>query len=189
VYKKIYKKKEVIMSQDTLKEALLNTIGAIKKNPQCSKAVFRAETELLENVKCSAKVREFDPLIIDEPEGLGGTNVAMNPVELVVAALGSCQEIMYAAYAAVMGIQLDVVKVDVKGNLDLKGLFGMDESVPAGYTKIGYETTIESPADDEQLRQLVQVVESHCPVLDTLARPIQVNGSVTINGNKLEVAA
>lgn len=177
------------MGQEKLKEALLNTIEAIKKNPQASKAVFRADTELIENVKCSAKVRDFDPLIIDEPEGLGGTDSAMNPVELVIAALGTCQEIMYAAYAAVMGIQLDAVKVNVKGNLDLKGLFGMDENTPPGYTRISYETTIESPADDEQLRQLVQVVESHCPVLDTLTRPIDVSGSVTINGNKLEVAA
>jgi len=177
------------MSQARVKEALLNTIEAIKKSPQCSKAVFRAETELLEDVKCSAKVRDFDPLIIDEPESLGGTNAAVNPVELVIAALGTCQEIMYSAYAAVMGIQLDAVKVNVKGNLDLKGLFGMDENVPAGYTKISYETTIESNAGVDQLRQLVQVVESHCPVLDTLIRPINVQGTVKINGSKLEVAA
>ena len=49
----------------------------------------------------------------------------------------------------------------MKGHRDLKGLFGMDESVPAGFKKICYETSLEKPADSETLRKLVQVVESH----------------------------
>jgi uncharacterized OsmC-like protein len=172
------------MSQETVKEALLKTMEAIKENPVCANAVFRADTELKEGVCCSGKVRDFS-ITVDEPVELGGTNSAMNPVELILVALGTCQEIMYAAYASVMGIQLDKVKVDIKGNLDLKGLFAMDESSPAGYTKIGYETTIESPADTDTLRKLVETVESHCPVLDTLSRPVEVTGEVTANGTKL----
>lgn len=171
------------MSQETVKKALQQTIEAITKNPKCSKAVFRASTELVEDVRCSVAVREFEPMTVDEPAELGGTNQAANPVELVLGALGTCQEIMYAAYASVMGIKLDSVKVDVKGYLDLKGLFAMDETVPAGFTKICYETTLESPADKETLEKLVAVVESHCPVLDTLKRPVEVAGSVSINGS------
>ncbi|RJQ49835.1 MAG: OsmC family peroxiredoxin [Nitrospiraceae bacterium] len=172
------------MSQATLKEALLKTMDAIKSNPGCANAVFRAQTQLLDDVRCSVKVRDFAPLAVDEPPSLGGTDAGMNPVELVLGALGTCQEIMYAAYASVMGIKLDTVTVDVKGKLNLKGLFGMDDSVPAGYTSISYETTIESPADSESLKKLVQVVESHCPVLDTLTRAIEVKGVVVVNGIK-----
>jgi uncharacterized OsmC-like protein len=176
------------MSQETVKAALQKTIEAITKNPSCSKAVFRAQTELVEDVRCKAVVREFSPMTIDEPAELGGTNLAMNPVELVLAALGTCQEIMYAAYASVMGIQLDKVRVDVKGYLDLKGLFAMDANVPAGFTKICYETSIESPADKDTLDKLVAIVESHCPVYDTLARAVEVKGSVSINGIKAAAA-
>ena len=170
------------MSQESVKQALMSTIEAIQKNPKCSNAVFRASTDLIEDVRCSARIREFAPMSVDEPAALGGTDVAPNPVELVLAALGTCQEIMYSAYASVMGIELTKVSVDVKGYLDLKGLFGMDESVPAGFRKICYETSLESPADSETLRKLVQVVESHCPVYDTLARAVEVTGSVSING-------
>ncbi len=170
------------MSQESVKQALMATIKSIQESPQCANAVFRASTELVEDVCCSVKIREFAPMSVDEPAALGGTNVAPNPVELVLAALGTCQEIMYSAYATVMGIQLTKVSVDVKGYLDLKGLLGMDESVPAGFRKICYETSIESPADSETLRNLVKVVESHCPVYDTLARAIDVTGSVSING-------
>ena len=172
------------MSQETVKAALQATIGAITKNPKASNVVFRAETELVEDVRCSVKIRDFAPFAVDEPADLGGTNAAVNPVELVLGALGTCQEIMYAAYASVMDIKLDKVKVDVKGYLDLKGLFAMDAAVPPGFRKICYETTIESPADTETLNKLVTIVESHCPVYDTLIRAVEVTGTVSINGSK-----
>jgi uncharacterized OsmC-like protein len=175
------------MSQETLKAALGNTIEGLKSNPGASKVVFRADTRLEENVRCSAIVRDFPPMVIDEPPELGGANAGMNPVELILVALGTCQEIMYSAYASVMDIPVDSVNVDVKGYLDLQGLFGMAD-VPAGYTDIRYETSIESTASPEQISLLAQTVESHCPVLDTLVRPITVSGTVTHNGAQITVA-
>ena len=96
---------------------------------------------------------------------------------------------MDSAYASVMGIPLESVKCNLKGNLDLKGLFGLDPNVPAGYTRISYETELKSSASAEQLRQLVQTVEKHCPVLDTLQRPMQVEGKVNANGAPLSLDA
>ncbi|MCG6878589.1 MAG: OsmC family protein [Deltaproteobacteria bacterium] len=139
-----------------------------------------AKTELVEGVKCSAKVRNFPPMTVDEPPELGGTDAGMNPVELVLVALGTCQEIMYAACAALMNIPLNKVKVNVDGDIDIRGLLAMDDSIPAGYSKIGFETTIESDADKETLKKLVDTVEAHCPVMDTLVRSIPVNGTISI---------
>lgn len=174
------------MSQETVKAALMKSIAAIQSNPGSAKVVFRAETQLEEDVRCSAKVREFAPIIVDEPPDLGGTDAAANPVELLLVALGACQEIMYSAYASVMGVQLNRVKVNLRGYLDLRGLFGMDEAIPPGYQKIIFETQLDSPADMETLKKLVETVESHCPVMDTLVRAIEVSGQVSINGQLME---
>jgi len=111
------------MSQESVKEALLATIGAIKEKPEAGRAVFRSETKWISDVKCEANIRDFNTMTIDEPPELGGGNAGPNPVELLLAALGTCQEIMYAAYASVMGVELTSLKVDVKGYLDLQGLF------------------------------------------------------------------
>ena len=170
------------MSQASLKEALSKTVAGIQQNPLMSRVVFEAETALVDGVRCSGKVRNFAPIIVDEPPELGGQDKGANPVELLLVALGSCQEIMYAAMASMMGIKLDEVKVDLKGSLDLKGLFGMDPAIPPGYQKITYETVLKSSAPEEELRKLIEAVESHCPVLDTLVRPVEVSGKVTING-------
>lgn len=170
------------MSQQALKDALSKTVAGIQQNPIMSRVVFEAETALVEGVRCTGKVRNFAPIVVDEPPELGGQDKGANPVELLLVALGSCQEIMYAAMASMMGIKLDEVKVNLKGSLDLKGLFGMDPAIPPGYQKITYETILKSSAPEEELRKLIDAVETHCPVLDTLIRPIEVTGKVTING-------
>jgi putative redox protein len=170
------------MSQADVKQALLKTIAGIQSNPEFSKAVFRAEAEWQEDVRCSVKVRDFAPMTVDEPPELGGQDSAINPVELVLAALGTCQEIMYAAYASVMDIQLDAVKVNVRGYLDLKGLFGLDPDVPPGYQKITFQADLESNASEEQLQKLIETVERHCPVLDILKRAQHVTGEARIGG-------
>lgn len=174
------------MSQETVKAALLQSIAGIQGNPGAAKVVFRADTRLEEDVRCSARVREFAPIIVDEPPELGGRDAGANPVELLLVALGACQEIMYSAYASVMGIPLASVQVNLRGYLDLRGLFGMDSTVPPGYQKVVFDTVLESPADTAALQKLVQTVESHCPVLDTLVRAIEVSGNVTINGQLME---
>ncbi len=162
------------MYDEAMKIALRSTIAAVQADPARARLVFKAETQLKANVCCTAKVRNFPVMTIDEPPELGGGNAAMNPVELVLVALGTCQEIMFSAYAAVMGIPLNEVKVDVKGYLDARGLFGLDAATPAGYQRITFETTIKSSADDATIRKLIETVEERCPLLDTLARPIEV---------------
>lgn len=147
------------MAQDKLKEALTDTIETIQKDPRKARSVFRASCTLEEGVRCSVQVRDFEPIVIDEREALGGTDEGMNPVELVLGALGTCQQIVYAAYASVMGIQLDEVSVDVKGQIDLRGLFGMDEDTPPGYSEIRFETNLSSPEPEERIQELIDIVE------------------------------
>jgi len=74
------------------------------------------------------------------------------------------------------------VKVEARGNLDLRGLFAMDPAVRAGFTKVSFDVTLRSPADEATLGKIVELVQAHCPVLDSLQRPVEVSGTVAING-------
>src|SRR5215217_5674208 len=86
-------------------------------------ATFVSETRLVDGFQTSADVRQFG-LTVDEPPTLGGTDRGPTPVELVLTALGTCQEIVYATYARVLGIPVDGVSVRVEGRLDPRGFFG-----------------------------------------------------------------
>jgi len=173
------------MSQATVKQALSATIAGIQKDPRTAKVVFRASSQLEEDVRCLAQIREFPPMVIDEPPALGGQDAGANPVELVLAALGTCQEIMYAAYASVLDIQLDGVQVKTRGYPDLHGLLGLDAEIPPGFQRVTFEVDLQSPAPDADLRKLVDMVESHCPVMDILTRSLQVDGKARVNGRAL----
>ena len=173
------------MKQSDIKAAVMKSIESIQANPMLSTVLYKASTEWQEDVRCSASVRDFAPMIIDEPPELAGQNAGPSPVELVLVALGTCQEIIYSAYASVMDVELTSLKVNVKGKLDLKGLFGLDKSVPAGFRSISFETLIESPTDEEAIRALIETVESHCPVMDILVRPMSVSGVAKLNGKEV----
>jgi uncharacterized OsmC-like protein len=95
-------------------------------------------------------------------------------VELALAALATCQEITYRAYATALGIPLDSVSVKLDGVLDLRGFFAVDERVRSGFTGVQGTVTLKSSASREELVKLKEVVDAHCPVLDILRAPVPV---------------
>jgi hypothetical protein len=64
----------------------------LRDNPGAATATFEASTRQIAGLLSDAAIRDFT-IKIDEPATLGGTDRGPNPVELVLAALGACQEI------------------------------------------------------------------------------------------------
>jgi uncharacterized OsmC-like protein len=114
-------------------------------------------------------------LIVDEPKALGGSDAGPNPVELILAALGSCQEITYRAFASALGIELRKVSVEVEGDIDFRGFFALDDTVRPGFQEIRAVVRIEADAPETELARLRDVVNAHCPVLDILRDPVPVD--------------
>ena len=158
---------------DALKQIITDIQAKFIADPETAKTTFESDSSLQEGLHSEIKLRDHT-LTIDEPESLGGTDKGPNPVELVLAALGSCQEITYRAYATALGIPLDKVSVKLKGDIDLRGFFGVDDSVRPGYAAVRGTIHIESPATDEQLQMLRGAVNAHCPVLDIMTKPVPV---------------
>ncbi len=176
------------MSQATIKQAVGVLSEAIQQNPSSAKLIYRSTTEWKGDVLCRNQIGEHT-VMVDEPAAFGGGDSAPSPADLVLAALGSCQEIMYSALASAMDIPLESVTIHVKGNLDLHGLMGMgDGKIPPGFQDLSFETHLSSSADDATLKKLVDAVEAQCPILDTLVRPIKVTGFAVLNGGTEYVA-
>lgn len=169
------------MSQ-SLQTAIADTQSKFKANPQSAQTTFTSSSMLQDGLCSEAHMRQHT-LTVDEPESLGGTDAGPNPVELILAALGSCQEITYRAYATALGIPLERVSVQLAGEIDLRGFFGVDNTVWPGYHKIHGTVTLESDASQEQLQQLQAAVNAHCPVLDILSRPVDVELAVDVQNN------
>lgn len=155
------------------KQAFDGAQAAFTAEPGQALATFSVRSQLGDGVNSEVSVRQFT-VGVDEPESLGGSDTAPNPVEYILAALGSCQEITYRLYADALGIPVDSVSVKLDGDIDLRGFFNVDKSVRPGYQGIVAEVTIDSPASEEDLARLKQAVDAHCPVLDILQNPTPV---------------
>jgi uncharacterized OsmC-like protein len=140
-----------------LKEIISETQAALRADPTKAVATFASSSQLKEGLRSEAKLRDHK-VTVDEPASLGGTDKGPNPVELVLAALGSCQEITYRAYATALGIPLDGVRVELAGDLDLRGFFAVDDTVRPGYQAIRGTVHLSSSAGVEALERLRQAV-------------------------------
>ena len=89
------------------------------QEPEQAAARFQSSSRLVEGFECEVQSRGFS-IIIDEPEMLGGTGKGPNPVEVVLSALGVCQELTYRLFAYKMEIPITGVSVAVVGNINLR---------------------------------------------------------------------
>ena len=164
---------------DALKQLISETQAAFKADPSKALATFESNSALKEGFRSEIKLRDHS-LTVDEPPELGGGDSGPNPVELILAALGSCQEITYRAYATALGIPVDNISVKLEGDINLCGFFGVDDSVRPGYNAIHGTVRIESSASAEQIEALRGAVNAHCPVLDILTNTVPVELEVDL---------
>jgi uncharacterized OsmC-like protein len=156
-----------------LKDIIVATQADLRDNPAHAFATFSADSRQVEGLRSETKIRQF-AVTVDEPPSLGGTDTGPNPVELVLAALATCQEITYRAYATALGIPLDGVSVKLEGSLDLRGFFAVKDDVRAGFNSVRGVVSLKSSAPAADLAKLREAVDAHCPVLDILRAPVPV---------------
>ena len=157
-----------------LRDVILATQADLRANADHAIATFSADSRQVEGLRSETKIRQFS-LTVDEPPTLGGTDAGPNPVELVLAALATCQEITYRAYATALGIPLESVSVKLEGVLDLRGFFAVKDNVRAGFSEVRGVVNLKSSAPAAELAKLKEVVDAHCPVLDILRAPLPVD--------------
>ncbi|TCS84182.1 OsmC family protein [Tepidibacillus fermentans] len=139
---------------------------------------FKATVSLKEGLFVEANARGFT-VQMDEPEQLGGTNKAMNPVEMLLSALGGCLSITIAAFSKAAHVEIEDCKVHVTGDLDPDGFLGLNKDVRKGFTQIRYQVELVSNSPEDKIKKLMQMVEEKCPVSDTL-KGVEVIGDVKI---------
>jgi uncharacterized OsmC-like protein len=151
---------------------------ALAADANAGTVTFSATSRQIEGLHSRVSTRDFF-LEVDEPEALGGTDKGPNPVELILAALASCQEITYRLYADRLGIPLDGISVHLEGDIDLRGFTAADETVRPGFKELRGSIDIDSPASPADLEHLKATVDRICPVLDIVGQPTPVSLEIT----------
>jgi len=139
---------------------------------------FKTTVTLKEGLYVEAEARGLK-VGMDEPETLGGSNKAMNPVEMLLSALGGCISITLAAFSKAAHVEIKECKVHVTGDLDPEGFLGVNKDVRKGFTQIRYQVELVTDSSEDKVRRLMQMVDEKCPVSDTL-KGVEVIGDVKI---------
>lgn len=164
--------------QKTIKEAFERNIKLLKLKPSKGQYTTNTKIRLYDGTTCEVEHGPWK-FIADVGKQQGGNNAGPGPGILFRASLGSCLAIGYSTWAASMGVQIDNLEVDVEADVDARGNYGIENAIP-GYTGMRYKVTIESPASEQQIREVIESADRHSPILGNFKKPISLKREVEI---------
>ena len=165
-------------SPPTIRDA----VGAVRRrvadDPARAVVHLRTEAAMAGGTRVELKAGGFE-FAADEPASVGGTGTAPNPVQMALAALGSCQAITYRYWAEELGLRLDGVTITVEADFDMGAFFGFPGAGTPAPSGVRCSVVLEGPEPPARYQELAAAVDEHCPVLDLFSRPLPVERSVT----------
>lgn len=128
---------------------------------------FKATADSQSATRVEVSTRHFK-IVIDEPPELGGEDRGPNPVEIVLAGLIGCLNVVTHLIARERNIPIRSLRFEAEGELNPQKLLGQPTEDRPGYKRIGIRLIIDSDATDDSIAELIRVVETRCPVSDNL---------------------
>lgn len=161
-------------------EVITATTDAVAQDASNAQALVRTSGNLTGTTRVELRSGRHQ-VVVDEPAALAGDDAAPGPVDYAVIALASCQAVTYRFWAEKLGYQLDDVQVAVEADLDLRGFFGLDDDVRAGFQAVRVEVTPIGSESAERYQELTEAVNAHCPVLDLFGNATPIEHKVAVN--------
>jgi putative redox protein len=140
----------------------------------------KAVVALVGNQHSIASVRGFS-VVQDEPAGVAGGASGPTPTDFFVAALGTCQNVVFVRFAALEQVPVEALETTVTGTWDRRGLYGL-AGVDPGYQEIVVESRVSTPASPEKVAEVARRTRRGCPIFATLRRETVLTVRLFVNG-------
>ena len=171
-------------------EALLGAREALTAAPEAAKFVWRATSEWQNGTHSQSNVEGFFGLgeeqnhrtrysfDMDHPEIFASEDHGATPVEYVLVGLAGCLTAGVAAVAHNRDIQLRKVTATLEGDMDVRGILGMDNDIRNGFSGIKVTYNIDADATPEEIKALVAQSQKRSAVYDIITNPTDVRVEV-----------
>lgn len=153
------------------------TRAAVGDDPTVGQGTFTTVTTWEDGTRARTKARSFS-IETDEPKPLGGTDRAVDPMELLLASLGTCLTIGWTTQAARRGVDFRSLLIEVKGDYDLRGYLDVDDAVRPGFSRIDYTVDVDSDAPLAVLDEIRRAAELTSPMFDNVANGAPITATV-----------
>jgi uncharacterized OsmC-like protein len=171
-------------------DALRGAIEAITLDPAKGMTRWQAATHWTGGARSATRVTNYTiggqhvskdfTIHVDEPLELCGTNEHPNPQETLIAALNACMMMGYVALCALEGIELEELRIETEGNIDLRGFLGISPDVKPGYDHLRYTVHIKGNATPEQFEKIHRTVMATSPNYYNLRNPIPLKSRLVV---------
>lgn len=98
-----------------------------------------------------------------------------------MAALGTCQNVVFVRYAALEQLAIEALETTVTGTWDRRGLYGI-AGVDPGFKEITLETRVSTGAPGERVAEVARRTRRGCPIFATLRKETALTIRLIVNG-------
>ena len=171
-------------------QALLDAREALKGAPEAAKFTWRASCKWQKGTHSTTNVQSFFGLggeqqhktetsfEADHPEIFASDDKGITPIEYVLVGLASCLTAGVASVAQNRGIQLRSVESKLEGQMDIRGILGVDGDVRNGYDDIKVTFKIDADAPKKDIEAIVAQSQKRSAVYDVITNPVNVTVEV-----------
>lgn len=155
--------------EEKIKSAVERVTKTLTQRPSFGLGTGLSRATITNGLTCQVQEGNWK-FIADMPEQVGGNAAGPTPGVFGRAALGSCLAIGYMMRAAMLGISITSLEVEVQADYDDGALFGTSENVPPGYLEVRYSVTVDSEASEKDIMRVINEADQHSPYLDVFSR-------------------
>ena len=168
---------------EQIKTAVNRGIKAIERLPSVGQGSEVMHIDLAPNGCCT--VRDGDSaMTIDLSKEYGGGGTTHAAGYYLRASLGACLAQGYHVWAAVLGVPINSLSVEIHDNYDMRGNLGMDKDIARSFLAIRYVVKIDSPAPRAKVEEVIDKSDDIDWVRDTFTREIPLKRELYITGSE-----
>lgn len=155
------------MNGEELKKIQTPLKDKYRSEPTSAMITLKAQGSLSEGISCNVETGKALVQAGLHP-ATGGTGMLACSGDMLLQALVACAGVTLNAVATAIDIQIKDGTVHAEGDLDFRGTLGVSKEAPVGFTAIRLTFILETDADEEKLKKLIQLTERYCVVYQTL---------------------
>ncbi|MFO7681305.1 MAG: OsmC family protein [Chloroflexota bacterium] len=138
-----------------------------------SSTTFTAASHMFSSATAvTSSIRDF-VLQMDEP-CCGEPEHNVNPIEMMLSALASCQCLAAKKYAALHDIAIHEFKIDLHGDIDPDRLVAVNGDDAEHFQEVRMKTFIKTSAPPEKIEQFRSFIMGKCPMSQTMLHGVNI---------------
>ena len=165
-------------------DKMFGAIAKFGESPDLAQFKFSARNNWVEGTASESTIHEWHGIGADQTWGQEFSFTADHPTlghghgptpqEYVLHALAACITAGIATGAAARNITVNNVRSRVVGDIDVRGVLGVDPDVRKGFSGVTIEFEIDADCDDDQKDMLLTGATKYSAIFDVMANPTDI---------------